>query len=81
MGHNLGHIDLLLNFGIFSMFPEWLQLQTSNLVCSSLTHSTIYKCKTRSQGSKTRSRDNISNLQTAVNNSETAKATGFLFSM
>jgi len=56
------------------MFPEWLQLQTSNLVSALLTYSNIYKCKIRSQGSKTRSRDYISNLQTAVNSSATARA-------
>jgi len=70
-GHNIGHINLYLNFGISSMFPKWLQLQTSNLVGS------IYKRKTRSQVSKTRSRGYILYLQTAVNNSETAKAIGF----
>jgi len=32
-------------------------------------------CKTKSQGSKTRSRVYIINLRTAVNNAETAKAT------
>jgi len=40
-GHNLGHIDLFLNFGISSMFPKWLQLQTSNLVDALPTQSTI----------------------------------------
>jgi len=36
-GHNLGRIDLLLNFGILPTFLEWLQLQTSNLVYTLLT--------------------------------------------
>jgi len=54
------------------MFAEWLQLQTSNLVCTLPTSSTIKECKTRSRGY-------ILNLQTAVNKFEMAKATVFLF--
>jgi len=38
-----------------------------------------YKCKIRSQGSKTKSRGYFLNLQTAVNNSATAKAREFKY--
>jgi len=34
------------------MFPEWLQLQTSNLIGALPTWSTIYEHKTRSQAQK-----------------------------
>jgi len=51
------------------------------LVRTLRTGRTIKECKTRSQGSKTRSRGYILNLQTAVNNSKRAKATVCLFSM
>jgi len=61
------------------MFSEWLQLRTSNLVVTLPTKSTIYKRKTRSLGVKTRSRGYILKLWIAVNNFETAKATGVLF--
>jgi len=61
------------------MFPEWLQLQTSNLVGTLPIQSTIYKHKARSKLAKTRSRGYILNLRIAVNNSETAKAPGFNF--
>jgi len=56
------------------MFPERLQLQTSNLVGTLLTQSTIRDLKTRSQGAKTRSSGYVLNLRIAGNNSETAKA-------
>jgi len=56
------------------MFPEWLQLQTSNLVCTSTKQSTIYNRKARSRGY-------IFNLRIAVTSYETAKATDFLFSV
>jgi len=43
--------------------------------------NTIKECKNRSQGSKTRSAGYILNLQTAVNNCERAKVTGYVFSV
>jgi len=41
---------------------------------------TIHKFRNRSQGAKTRLRSDILNLRTTVNNSEVAKAIGFIFS-
>jgi len=61
------------------MFPKWLQLQTSNLVGTLPAQSTIYKPKTRSHGVEAKSRGYILKLRIAVNNSQTAKATGFKF--
>jgi len=52
-GHNLGHNDLLLDFGIPSIFLYLLELQTSSLVHTLLIGSTIKECRTRSLGSKT----------------------------
>jgi len=51
-GHNLGHNDLVLDFGISFIFLYCLQLQTSSLVPTLPMGSTIKECKTRSQGSK-----------------------------
>jgi len=58
-----------------------LKLENSNLVRTLPIGSTINKCKTRSQGSKSRSRGYIFNLRIAVNISETAKTTNLLFSV
>jgi len=62
MGHNLGQLDLLLNLGISSVFPEWLHLQTSKLVCTMLKQRVTQKCKDRSQGVKTRSHGYVLSL-------------------
>jgi len=67
MGHNLRYIDLLLNFGILSMSPEWLQLQTSNLVGTLPIHSILSISTKLRHGVKTRSRGYILNLRIAVN--------------
>jgi len=60
-----------VNFGILFMFPEWLQLQISNLMCILLMQTDIHKRKTRSRGY-------ILNFRAAVNNSEMAKPIGFI---
>jgi len=60
------------------------RLQTSNLVgiLRKLTRSAIHERKTRFQGAKNRSRGTgyILNLRIAGNNSEMAKAIGFILS-
>jgi len=78
-GHNLSHNDLFLNFGIFFYISVMTSAIEFNFLRTLPIGSTINECKTRPQGSKTRSRGYILNLQTTVKNSETAKATGFLF--
>ena len=56
-GRGLRHVTYFLNFGTPSIFLEWVQLQTSNLVCGFIAWPTNQKCKSRSKWACFTSRD------------------------
>ena len=46
----LRHVTYFYNFGTLSTSLEWVQLETSNLVCGLTVRSTDQKCKSGSKG-------------------------------
>ena len=56
-GRDLRHVTYFLNFGTPSIFLEWMQLESLNLVCGFIASPTNQKCKSRSKGAWATSRD------------------------